>query len=143
MGKNDLLQEHKEFMKENRKLERKIVQKLKKREEYDTIVFPAHNDGFNEVFINKNEWYAERFSENSIKKLKYIVCYRTSPVSAITHYAKITQIKFEFNKARYVIKFDVPKRIGPINNNNGMSFQGLRYTKLEYILKAKFLKNCF
>ena len=54
-------------------------------QELDTIVVPANKEGFNEVFLGKNQWYAIRISSSMIDRIKYIAGYQTTPISAITH----------------------------------------------------------
>jgi hypothetical protein len=45
--------------------------------EFDTIVCPAHEDGFKETFLGENCWYAIRISRNVIPRLRYIAIYVT------------------------------------------------------------------
>ena len=58
-----------------------------------TIIVPAQQDGFDEVFLGENCWYAIRVAGGMLPKIKYIAAYRSQPVSAITHYARVSNIK--------------------------------------------------
>ena len=58
----------------------------------DTIVVPARREGFEEVFLGDNCWWSIRIKESKIPDLKYIACYQVTPISAVTHYAKIKSI---------------------------------------------------
>ena len=53
----------------------------------DTIVVPAKEDGFKEVFLDKNCWHAIRIGGGMLQKIRYIAAYQSSPISAVTHYA--------------------------------------------------------
>lgn len=59
----------------------------------DTIVVPARKDGFDDVFIKENCWYAIKMSSSMIEQIKYIAAYQVSPISAVTHYAEIERIE--------------------------------------------------
>ncbi len=59
----------------------------------DTIICPAHEEGFNEVFLGKKQWYAIRLRKARIPYIKYIAIYRIRPVRAITHYGKVKSIE--------------------------------------------------
>ncbi|GAH51771.1 unnamed protein product, partial [marine sediment metagenome] len=39
-------------------------------QELDTIIVPANEDGFNEVFLGKNQWYAIRISSSMVDRIK-------------------------------------------------------------------------
>ena len=60
--------------------------------EIDTIVVPAQEDGFNEVFLGENRWYAIRMNSSIIPNIRYIAAYQAAPVSAITHVAQVESI---------------------------------------------------
>jgi len=62
-------------------------------DELDTIVVPAREEGFNEVFLGENSWYSIRMSSSMIDRVKYIASYQKAPVSAITHYAEVRKLK--------------------------------------------------
>ena len=59
-------------------------------EDLDTIVVPANEDGFNDVFLGQDCWFAIRISSSMIDRIKYIAGYQTAPISAITYYAEVS-----------------------------------------------------
>lgn len=61
--------------------------------EWDTIVVPANEDGFNRVFLGENCWWAIRISSSMIDRIKYIAAYQTAPVSAITYLGEVSKIR--------------------------------------------------
>ena len=67
------------------------VQKIRKLHA-DTIIVPARKEGFDKVFLGENAWYSIRIKESKIPDLKYVASYQVSPISAITHVAKIKEI---------------------------------------------------
>lgn len=120
--------------------------KEKIKEEKNTIVVPAQEEGFNRVFIDSQSWYAIRISGGMLDNVKYIAGYQTAPISAITHYAEVKSIepygeegKYKLNfvgkaiKLENEIKFDLPKG----------AMQGPRYTNVDKLLKAKKMSELF
>ncbi|MFD3447134.1 hypothetical protein ACFDTO_21285 [Microbacteriaceae bacterium 4G12] len=106
-------------------------------------VFPAREDGFNQVFLNEHQWYSIRIAEWRIEKIKYVACYRIAPYSEITHYAKVKDIIPFEDSGKYQIKFDgepIPLT-QPIKrgNNDTTNVQSTRYTTLDKLLNAKEL----
>lgn len=116
-------------------------------QELDTIVVPANEEGFNEVFLGKNQWYAIRVSSSMIDRIKYIAGYQTTPISAITHYAEVSKIVKYKDTGKYIVYFkDSAKDIGPIKLTTGKSGtapQAPRYTTYEKLIKAKKLEDIF
>lgn len=72
----------------------------------DTIVVPAREDGFQDVFIGENQWYAIRISTAMLDKIKYIATYQVAPVSAITHVAIVKMIDKYQNTGKYILYFE-------------------------------------
>lgn len=106
----------------------------------DTIVVPAKKDGFYEVFIGENCWYAIRISGGKIPQIKYIAAYQSQPISAVTHYAPVERIEPYGESGKYKLVFSEPaKEIGPIPYGDVPSgfMQGSRYTTIEKLLAAK------
>jgi hypothetical protein len=113
--------------------------------EVDSIVVPAHEDGFQEVFLGENRWYAVRIHGSMRPQIKYIAVYRTAPVSAITHIAPVKSIEPWKDTGKYVLNFSQPaKEIGPIpmaKPGRVGTFQGIRYTNHDALESAKSLDD--
>ena len=107
----------------------------------DTVVVPARDEGFEEVFVGENCWHAMRLHGSMRPQLKYIAAYRVAPISAITHLARVESIEPWKDSGKFVVNFAEPaKPIGPIPLVKGghlKTFQGLRYTSLEKLEAAK------
>ncbi len=101
-------------------------------EDVDTVVVPGWEDGFRDVFLAENRWYAIRIHASMRPQLKYIGVYQVAPVSAITHIAPIRSIEPWKDSGKYVVNFAEPAReIGPIRLVKGgrvRQLQSLRYT---------------
>jgi len=112
----------------------------------DTIIVPAQEDGFKETFIGENCWYAIRIGGGKLKDIKYIAAYQTSPISAVTHFAKVESIEPYGDGGKYKLNFVAPAEpIGPIKY--GRATQGIlqspRYTSYEKLKFAKELMDLF
>lgn len=113
----------------------------------DTIVVPAQEDGFNDVFIGENKWYAIRIHSSMIDKIKYIAAYRVAPISAITHIAKVKEINQYQDSNKYVVEFIEPaeeidkKYLKP--KSIVKAPQGPRYTTYQKLMKAHNLDEVF
>lgn len=107
--------------------------------DWDLFFCPARNQGFEEVFLGKNQWYSVRIASWRIPKIKYIACYRGAPYSAITHYAKVKEIK-PYEDGKYIIYFDgeaIPLENPVIlGKSNVMNVRKTRYTSLEKLKTA-------
>jgi hypothetical protein len=112
----------------------------------DTIVVPAQEDGFQDVFINENCWYAIRISGGKLKDIKYIAAYQTAPISAITHFAKVKSIEPYGDGEKYKLNFVAPAQaIGPIKFGNAKpgSMQSPRYTSYTKLNSAKEIMDLY
>ena len=113
----------------------------------DTIVVPAQEEGFKSVFLGENSWYAIRIAGGMLDKIKYIAAYQTTPVSAITHYAKVERIEPYGEEGKYKLIFSEPTTTleSPIPFGNAPmgSMQGPRYTSFELLSKAKQVSELF
>jgi len=116
-------------------------------EDIDTIVVPANEEGFNDVFLGQNCWYSIRLSSSMINRLKYIAGYQTTPISAITYYAEIASIDKYKDTNKYIIYFkEKAKKIDPIKlpqKKSGLAPQSARYTSYAKLQKAKTLRDVF
>jgi hypothetical protein len=111
----------------------------------DTIVVPAREEGFQEVFIKENCWHAVRIHGTMRPQIKYIAAYRVAPISAITHIAPVRSIEPWKETNKFALNFAEPaKEIGPISltkGGRGKGLQNLRYTTREALEKAKTLDD--
>lgn len=111
--------------------------------EYDTVVFPAREEGFREVFLGEGQWRYVRVGSHRIPHIKYIAIYVGAPVSAVTHYAKVAENGFVFDAAeeKYVVHLagdpvplDAPIPLGAISP---AAVRSPRYTTLNKLLHAE------
>ena len=111
----------------------------------DTVVVPAREEGFQEVFLGENRWYAVRIHGSMRPQIKYIAAYQVAPVSAITYIAPVKSIEAWKGSAKTVLNFAEPARpIGPIQLVKGGEVkapQNLRYTSKTRIEQAKTLDD--
>lgn len=113
----------------------------------DTVVVPAKEDGFNEVFLGKNCWYSIRIGGGMLKKIRYIAAYQTSPTSAVTHYAPVDRIEPYGDEGKYRLIFSeaataLPNPVVYGDAPTG-SMQGPRYTNLSKLLASKKVEDFF
>lgn len=103
------------------------------RDALDTIVVPAQEEGFNEVFLGENAWWAVRIAEKYKPHLRWIAGYVTRPTSAVTHFAEIERFEPYGDKGKWKIIFKGPatKLPHPIPFGDAPrgSMQGPRYTR--------------
>ena len=116
------------------------------KDELDTIVVPAQEDGFKRVFLGDNCWSAIRISGGMLDKIKYIAAYQSQPVSAITHFARVDRIEPYGDGRKYKVVFSEPAtQIAPIPFADAPSgaMQGPRYTTFDRLKKAKKITDLF
>ena len=137
------LEESEKFLHDEHGINVDALLEEKKSEKYDTVIFSSSERGFEETFLGENEptcWYPCKVSENREHNLKYIAIYRGRPVSAITHYAKIKEFKYDQEKNCKVCYFEgtpieLPNKI-KLEGKDSCFFVGTKYTSLEYLLNA-------
>ncbi len=114
----------------------------RRRGEYDTIVCPAHRDGFEKEFLGRNRWYAIRVSKKVIPRLKYIAIYISRPTCQITHYGRIRAIKPWRDTGKQVVLLkEKPKRIGPIGSSSKIRMQSSRLALMARLKRAQTLAD--
>ena len=115
--------------------------------EIDTIVVPAREDGFRDVFLGENCWHEIRIHGSMIPRIKYIAAYQVAPESAITHIAPVKSIEQWKETNKYVVIFSEPaQKIGPIKlvpQGKVTALQNIRYTSKEKLMKATTLDEAF
>ena len=116
-------------------------------EDIDTIVVPAQEEGFQSAFIESNAWWQIRISVSMLDKIKYIAAYRTAPVSAITHVAKVDRIERYKDTNKYILYFkESAKAIPHIEldkDKKGVAPQASRYTNYARLMSATKLSEVF
>ncbi len=113
----------------------------------DTIVVPAKEDGFKDVFLGEDSWYAIRIGGGMLTKIRYIAAYQSSPGSAVTHYAPVKRIEPYGDQGKFRLVFAEPAKAipTPIPFADALpgSMQGPRYTNLKKLLSAKRVADLF
>ncbi len=140
---NKFLDESEDFLEKEMGLSVKEELEEVKRKKNNTVILSSKDHGFEEVFLGEAElpcWYPCICSEERIVNLKYIAVYRGAPISAITHYAKVKEIKHSEEKDCNVCYFDgnpieLPNKIG-LGSKPGCFFRGPKYTSIESLLNA-------
>lgn len=109
----------------------------------DTIIVPAREDGFREVFLGENRWYSIRVGAAMKEKIRYIAAYQVAPVSAVTHIAEVQEIRAWKDTGKYVVIFKEPaEELGPIPvKDPNKSPQGPVYVRREDLVKAECLED--
>ena len=120
---------------------------MRKNPEIDTIVCAARDEGFNEVFLTENRWFAITINPIRIPKIKYIAMYEVKPISAIRYVGKVKEIKPYKNSGKYEVILEGPAtKIKPIklsSENPNLAPQAPRYTIKTLIDKASKLEDIF
>lgn len=137
------LDESERFLLEEHGISVDVLLEEEQSEKYDTVIFSSSQRGFEETFLGENEapcWYPCKVSDTREHNLKYIAIYRGRPVSAITHYAKIKEFRYDPEKDCKVCYFDgdaieLPNKI-KLGNKDSCFFVGTKYTSLESLLNA-------
>jgi hypothetical protein len=113
--------------------------------EVDTIVVPAREEGFKDVFLRENCWYAIRVHGSMRPQIRYIAAYQVQPISAITHIAPVRSIEPWRDTGKFVVYFSEPaKAIGPIplvKAGRVKAPQSIRYATHEKLLRAGTLED--
>jgi len=109
----------------------------------DTIVVPAREEGFRNVFLGEDRWYAVRISAAMKERIRYIAAYQVAPISAVTHVAEVRDIKPYEDSGKYQLIFKGPAseiRHVPLGDPK-MSPQGPVYVELEALMRAGKLED--
>lgn len=112
----------------------------------DTLIVPAKTQGFNDVFLGQDCWYAIRISAARLDKIKWIAAYQTAPEKAVTHVAPVKLIEPYGDTGKYKVIFASKAHpIGPIPFGDAPqgSMQGIRYAMLSKLKSAKKLSDVF
>jgi len=87
--------------------ERRAARK-QRRANSDTVIVPAREEGFQNVSIGQNEWHAIKIGAAMKDGIKYIAAYRVAPIAAVTHIARVKDIKPYKDTGKYQLIFDGP-----------------------------------
>lgn len=113
----------------------------------DTIVVPAQEDGFKEVFLGENRWYEIRIHQSMIPRIKYIAVYQVAPISAVTHWAPVKDIMPWENTGKFVVNFAEPAKelehINLVPKSKVKAPQAPRYTSFSRLQQARTLDDLF
>ena len=91
-----------------------------RRAQSDTVVVPAREEGFQEVFIGENQWRAITIGAAMKDQIKFIAAYRVAPIQAVTHLAKVQEIKPYKDTGKYQLIFDgAAQEIKPVRLKEG------------------------
>ena len=109
-------------------------------EKQNLAIFPARNEGFERVFLGKDQWYSVRIAKWRIPYIEYIACYRGAPYSGITHFAKVKDIKPFPGSKKYIIYFDgsaqeLDNKVS-IGSSEINDVRKLRYTSYDLLIAA-------
>ena len=142
------IEEAKEILEKQYKINIKDLpkkKKEKKEENFDLVIFPAREEGFQDVFLGEREWRYVRIDKNKINKIKYIAIYRSAPISGITHYAKVKSFEYNEEYKKYSIILEgKPIRLEKIIKLEGLDPNAMRsgrYVELSELKNAKNLKE--
>jgi len=117
-----------------------IIAKPKIIDEVNTTIVPAKKEGFEDVFLGQNAWWAIRIGGGMLPKIKYIAAYQSLPVSAITHVAEVARIEPFGEDGKYRLIFKGPaKKISsiPFGSAPSGAMQGPRYVSYDKLIAAK------
>lgn len=119
----------------------KRAARKQRRANSDTVVVPAREEGFQQAFIGENQWDAIYISAAMKDRIKYIAAYRVAPISAVTHLAKIKEIKPYKDTGKYQLVFDgSAQEIKPVKLKEGaFPPRGPFYCQLDRLLTAATL----
>jgi hypothetical protein len=116
-------------------------------DERDTIVVPAWEQGFQEVFLGDNCWWAIRISGGMLPRIRYAAAYRTAPISAITHWAPVGSIEPYGEDGKYRLVFSAAakalRKPIPLADAAPGTLQGPRYTTYKKLVSAQRVSDLF
>ncbi len=111
-------------------------------EDFDTIVCPAYEEGFQRAYIGQSAWWAVRISAVAREKLKYLAIYQKAPISAVQNVAEIVRIEPFEDSGKYKVYLKNKKTIQPIKMDKpGAAPQGPRFTTFQRLLTSKKLSD--
>lgn len=114
----------------------------------DTLVCGAQEEGFNDVFLKENRWFAIRIHPKRISQIKYLAMYEVKPISAIRYIGDVKEIKPYKNSRKFevVLKGPATKLKTPIilsSKYPNLAPQAPKYTSFTLFKRAKKLEDIF
>lgn len=105
----------------------------------DTLLVASSEENFQTLFMRKRRWHGVRVDRRRAESLKWLALYRSTPVSAITHYAAIVGSYEDSTTGRFVFELSeptpLPRAIGA-GIRRPIPIQGQRYVFLDQLLSA-------
>ncbi len=85
--------------------------------------------------------------QSMIPRIKYIAAYRVAPISAVTHWAPVSNIQPWQNTGKFVVNFTRPaeeiEHIKLVPKSRVKALQAPRYTTFAKLQQAKTLDELF
>lgn len=107
----------------------------------DTLIIRARKRGFDDMFLGEKCWYSVRIDNRKIPYIKYVAAYQTSPISKITHFAKVKSIVTsdeDTTKKKIIFDGEAQKLPSPIPLGYDLNaLQSNRYTNLRNLYNSK------
>lgn len=128
---------------EKKDLNSKKKARRARRKACDTVIVPARPEGFEKVFLGENQWYAIRLGKARLEQIQYIAAYQVSPISSVTHIAKVKEIVPYKDSGKFLVRFDgKAKEIKSVpTKETKNSPQGPVYVEREKLLESKNLED--
>lgn len=112
-----------------------------KRPDFDTMIVPARQEGFQRVFLGEHAWHAVRIGRERLPYIQYLAVYQTQPVSAVTHLATVDHIEPYGVEGKFKLVFTgAPQSLDhaiPLGDAPQGSMQSVRYTSLDKLRRAR------
>ena len=112
---------------------------------FDTVIVSAHHWGWNYLLLENNMWNIKRIDEKNLKKIKFIAFFQTAPINAITSYAKVKKINYNWELSHYDVylsgKLIFIKPLKLDDDNILLRPIGTKYTLLNKLLNARKLSD--
>ena len=93
------------------------------------------------MFLGEKCWYSVRIDDRKIPYINYVAAYQTSPISQITHFAKVKSIVTsdeDTTKKKIIFDGEPQKLPSPIPLGHDLNaLQSNRYTNLRNLYNSK------
>lgn len=113
-------------------------------EAFDTVILPASEDGFRDVFLGERRWYYVKLDKKKVHNIQYLALYVKKPVAAITHYGKVAENGFQLDeeKGKYLIQLEgEPQKLThsvKLGETAPMATRSPKYTTLEKLKSVQY-----